>query len=277
MSMEVEMEITGLALCFLEDDASGWTVLFPCDDVHNLSFRHRRGGIERDLHAAGAGDLRILVESTFETAYQPSRDDTDNIFNLNGTYAHDGRLVQRRVQGSSVDEVRMVVPYSELDGHRRSPKACYVQRQDFPGAPVFNVGRKCKMISLSFEVTADLIITVKDSAGGTVGNPIPITYEDGRSITLEFDNDCGRRCHGNDFLDFYKVVADRDNDTIKYAAGEITEVDDDRSLRDIDHKSPTYGNCDPSWSHPAPPGGGGLRDSGKNEDQETATQESSSK
>jgi hypothetical protein len=249
MSMKIKIEIKGLALCFLKPGADAWTVLFPCDQgVHDLWFNHAGLTAREKLHDPQNKDLRIVFNDVIEQE-DPDRDDTDKIFNLNGLYAHAGNLIESRNK-TRVDEIRMLVPYSELDGHDTSHANYFVQKQDYAGTPVVDIGEVSTKISLTFKINADLIMSLMD--GATVLKTFNIAYQNRKSATLYFDNDCGRNCNHNDSLDVYEVVGDASDNDIKFASGKVTKHDGITKYRDVDTKSSPYGNCDPAWSDPPP-------------------------
>lgn len=249
MTMKIRLEIRGLALCFLKPEANAWTVLFPCDqNVHDLWFSHAGMPNPEKLHQPQDTDLRIVFNDVI-VEDEPGVDDTDKIFNLNSRYAHAGGLIEKRTK-NSVDEIRMLVPYSELDGHDTSFSDYFVQRQDYPGTPVLNVGQVYTMVSLTFRVTDQLVMSVMN--GQQLVHEYRIPYADGKSATLSFNNDCASKCRHNDSLDVYELVSDIRNPDLQFASGKISYHDGVTNYRDIDTKSSPYGNCDPAWSNPPP-------------------------
>jgi len=252
MSLTVKLEIRGLALCFLKPGAQAWTVLFPCDEVHDLWFKYPKpdgSEVTEKLHVKNGLDMTIdFGPEEIIVVNGPEWDDTDRIFNLNADYAHGDSLEEKR-SGTGVDEIRMLVPYSRLEGHDTSDNEYFVQKLDFPGAPVFNVGKVSKMISIEFDVEKDFTMSLREN-----GNPVlsfPFEYFDG-SMTLEFNNDCLQKCKYNDFMDLYHLVSDL-NGTTQFAAGEInTNLPFGPSLSHKGLLTTQYGNCDPAWSDPPP-------------------------
>lgn len=253
--MKVTIEIKGLAHCFLKPNASEWTVSFACDNAHVLNFKHDGMSSPASLRVSGQDVFIKLGEGESDVFQQtaPSSTNTATIFNLNADYAHNGNLVQHR-QKVNMDEVRMLVPYSELAGAQDSALDYFSQKQDFAGAPVVNVGKVAEKVTLGFVVNKQFNLGLFTAAGAPVGNPFTIPYTNHGSASLYFDNDCGAGCSHNDSLDLYEIFQDT-NGTAKFAWGQIkpraTMIG---PYRDADLMSPDYGNCDPSWSNP-PVGG----------------------
>jgi hypothetical protein len=254
MTMKVTIEIRGLAHCFKKSTADEWTVCFPCDAVHDLVYSHI--GLPRPikLHQAGQ-DLTLKFgegdAGVFDTN-APANGSTTTIFNLNADYAHNGRLVPHR-QKVNVDEVRMFVPYSAIAGSDEGPNDYFSQVQDFAGAPVVNVGKVARLVTLSFAVNKQFDMQRFDATGAAFGSAVTIPYTEGGQITLSFNNDCGSGCTHNDALDLYEFVEDS-NGRSRFAWGQILPRTPASPYGDINPLSPTYGNCDPSWSDP-PVGG----------------------
>ena len=250
MTMNIRIEVRGLALCFLQPDADDWTILFACEKgVHDLMFSHPGLNQPVRLHDPEDKDLQIRFNIDAIVKEPPKSGDTDDIFNLNAEYAHGERLNLERSK-NTVDQISMSVPFAELDGHRRSSSEYFVQRQDYPGQPVVSVGKIATMLSFEFKVSSELVMTVWD---GTVEvNRYPIPFRNGKSATLSLNNDCGVHCTHNDSLDLYELVVDRTQRNLKFASGKVIKHHRGLQHRNISTEKSPYGNCDPAWSDPPP-------------------------
>lgn len=158
----------------------------------------------------------------------------------------------------------MLVPSASLGTKCLTQRKYFVQ-EDRRGAPVRIIDRVASIISAKFEVTAATGLTMIIEEQGLPDIPVLFPFQDGTTLTLTFDNDCGQLCRENDFYLYYDLVKDKAGK--KFVAGQILNSDiicftDPKQIENLvtDPTIPTcdadrsadLGNCDPVAIQPPP-------------------------
>ncbi len=254
MSMTVEIHIKGLALCYARDDV--WNVVFICDDVHTLDFTEvDSGNTSVPLHKTGK-DRNVSFNIGSSPISNPVKGaNFDSIFNLRADYAHDKTELKMNRTGNT-DIVWLKIPSATLDTAELTPRKYFVQEAKL-GFPVRIIDQIAHDIKATFEITdgSNLGVSINDQEE-TI--EMSFKYQDGKTLKLEFDNDCGDNCRENDFIYVYDVIEAVDGK--KYVAGQIKNTNVVFSDANGKNKnvilSAETGNCDPIGIDPPPYGNG---------------------
>lgn len=255
--MRIKILIKGLALCYADQDY--WNVFFVCDEVHPLNFKHFDAGdppIPKTLHKAGM-NRNIIFNIGNSCILPPEKGRAyGSIFNLAADYAHGAEKLGGKRSGKT-DVVSMKIPSATLDADTLTEKRYFVQEAKL-GYPVQIIDRIASCIKAEFDVTDTngFTMSIRDDEE----NLETRFSNNGETLTLEFNNDCGANCkEENDFILFYDWLESKDGK--KYVAGQIKNSElivfsdpqkienflENPALWSIEH-----GNCDPATIDPPP-------------------------
>lgn len=259
MPMTVEILIEGLAVCFTEGNF--WRVVFICDGLHPVKFMHNGAPHALSPLQHNFTDRNISFEGVPLSAPSPGAA-FNSIFNMAANYAHGtGKLKLLRTGRTRF--ISMLIPSASLDTHCLTKRKYFVQ-EDRQGAPVLIIDRVARVICVKFAVPgpSELTMIIKEEKLPDIRVPFP--FQDGTTLTLTFNNDCGILCHENDFYLYYDLV--KDKEWKKYTAGEIINSDlihftnpakienlvTDETIPACPERSADLGNCDPVVIEPPP-------------------------
>ena len=235
MATKVNIHIKGLAVCYRVGQS--WRVDFLCDANHRLHFSNSLAEGERPL-----GDARsIIIEHTPQSTGAHEGDDFDEIFNIVKD-AHTGGIVKVNPTLPGKHRVSLIINHAKLHLKHRTNKDYGIRRKG-------SAGQFTRLRKVAETVNLEIKVKVANSFTFEVDNvlePIPIA----NNSTLTFNNDCRDALHadcqpGNDSQLFYELIADKQDDSIRY---EFTRIE----LVNNENKSHPDGNCDPIVSEPPP-------------------------
>jgi hypothetical protein len=291
MPAEINLEITGLALCFLRrppaPNPAGtqevWNVIFVCDDAHPLHFAQGNTPFPDLRRVRQDLSLRFICDfGPNPPSASPSDAEFIKLLNVSdANYAHGGASGKsnlkferkpRPATGPCFDMVWMEVPHSTMT--ISGSEDCFIL-QTTPKSGKPNLVRACgKKVTLTFSVNTNF--TIQATVFNTNDLPVPSASYSfdidhlGSPITLSFDNGCGGSCDHNDFSDLYEVFVHKDeqNRDVQFTTFAKSLVqglegilvrEEDQKLLDIDAliekvRSGEFGNCDPLGSKPPPTG-----------------------
>ena len=260
MPMTVEILIKGLAVCFREGNF--WRVVFICDGLHPVNFLHNEAPHAQSPLQRNFTDRDISFEGASVSSPSPGPA-FNNIFNMAADYAHKpGNL--KLLRTGMTKFISMLIPSASLDTKCLTKRKYFVQ-EDRYGAPVLIIDRVARIISAKFEVPGPAGLTMIIKEAGVPDIRVPFPFQNGTTLTLTFDNDCGILCHENDFYLYYDLV--KDKGWKKYVAGEIINSDllhftDTAKIENLVTdttipicnlaRSADLGNCDPVMIEPPP-------------------------
>jgi hypothetical protein len=222
MSVDVKIELKGLALCFLDNVGSGdgpvWNVAFLCDANHVLELKIN-GRVQPDWRPADR-DITLYVQHVGGYGEQCSGENRfRRLLNISGNYAHGASAanshksnlnIQRRKQDTVL--VWMQVPHSEFDVDEYEHTKIVRTHPDH-GVPK-KLRNRAKEVELTFEVDQRIILVPRLYQPPPSTPPLPdppqISIDPvDNEITLEFNNRCDPNnplCNRNDFVDLYEFV-----------------------------------------------------------------------
>ena len=235
MSVDVEIKLVGLALCFLKPPPSGtedvWNIAFLCDKHHPLKLKIN-GAAQPAKWRPANKDITFFVqhsgtrpcggENQFRRLLNLSDDDYGH-----GADPADSELSNLKIKRvkNVADLVWMQVPHSELDVDGEEDTKIMRTSPDH-GIPA-RVADCGKAVKLTFQVDSNIRLMLNEypsgnpypPAGAPAILPDPVPAVDGK-IALEFDNRCllTGGCKRNDFVDIYEFVEhkNRDGHVVKY-------------------------------------------------------------
>ena len=253
MTMSVEVYVEGLSICYPKNGM--WNVYFVCDASHpcNLSINKLSS---TPLHFIHGGDLEIKFSSQGLVFELPTKGkDYDRILNMAAPWFHGTKLVEARQK--KIDVIAMSFPQAIVSVPELSPRDYYIQDASKPGDPPIVIPPVAKKILATFEVNADLSMSIATQNGAVVRPPDIFPYKDNGLVRLEFDNNCGDICIGNDSLDLYELV--RDTDGKMFYTGQVkglNGVDREAFFKATELESFIFnsrtGDCDPVNIDPPP-------------------------
>ena len=277
MSIKIQIQIKGLAVCYLPYlrgsttiRQDSWKIVFLCDDNHKLILKdhtekeHVLGSHQRidiDVHDS------VSSGSSFNSDL---KDHFTHIFNIVDD-AHTGGVNFANEMPPTPEpslpphrhKVLMSIPHAKLGTYSRT-KDIYGIKTNEPDSKYFPLNTVADVVSADIELNAGGRIEIK--VDGT-----KIIQVD-TDATLIFDNDCrplattDPACRSeNDSQMFYEIIQGRENPPLRYIFGRIMEdspkdksedslkaESEDSSKGEKQFLFHPDGNCDPISSEPPP-------------------------
>lgn len=250
MPIKIQINITGLAVCYLDGDR--WRIDFLCDNNHRLIFKNSsEPGKEESLADNQTIDIDVIDPVTRGSSKnQDPNNHFMHIFNIVAD-AHTGGVDRVNPTLPGKHKVSMSIQHSKLGKHIFTNRRYGIKRADRPNDQYRPLRRVAKVVSAEVELQngGQFIFKV---------NGIPRSIPFQNNTILTFDNDCRNLTHpecqpGDDSQLFYELIRGRENPPVRYKFTTIGEIIE-RLRGKVNRRffSHPDGNCDPIVIDPPP-------------------------